>query len=44
MANLPLEALKRWVIAASAGNHAQGVALSAQNEVQSCNRDAGNHS
>ncbi|AGF47195.1 threonine dehydratase [Candidatus Kinetoplastibacterium desouzaii TCC079E] len=30
MANLPLESLKRGVIAASAGNHAQGVALSAK--------------
>ncbi len=30
MANLPPEALRRGVIAASAGNHAQGVALSAQ--------------
>jgi threonine dehydratase len=30
MANLPKDALKRGVIAASAGNHAQGVALSAQ--------------
>ncbi len=30
MANLPTEALKRGVIAASAGNHAQGVALAAQ--------------
>jgi threonine dehydratase len=30
MANLPAEALKRGVIAASAGNHAQGVALAAQ--------------
>src|SRR5690606_1808744 len=29
MANLPPAALKRGVIAASAGNHAQGVALSA---------------
>ena len=30
MANLPAHALKRGVIAASAGNHAQGVALAAQ--------------
>ena len=30
MANLPAEALKQGVIAASAGNHAQGVALAAQ--------------
>ena len=30
MANLPVDALARGVIAASAGNHAQGVALSAQ--------------
>jgi threonine dehydratase len=30
MVNLPPEALKRGVIAASAGNHAQGVALAAQ--------------
>ncbi len=30
MANLPEDALKRGVICASAGNHAQGVALSAQ--------------
>jgi threonine dehydratase len=30
MANLPAQALKRGVIAASAGNHAQGVALAAQ--------------
>ena len=30
MAQLPAAALKRGVIAASAGNHAQGVALSAQ--------------
>ncbi|NMG54349.1 threonine ammonia-lyase, biosynthetic [Aromatoleum aromaticum] len=30
MAHLPLQALKRGVICASAGNHAQGVALSAQ--------------
>lgn len=30
MANLPAEVLARGVIAASAGNHAQGVALSAQ--------------
>ena len=30
MANLPTEALQRGVICASAGNHAQGVALSAQ--------------
>ena len=30
MANLPANALKRGVIAASAGNHAQGVALAAQ--------------
>ena len=30
MANLPLDALKRGVICASAGNHAQGVALAAQ--------------
>ncbi len=30
MANLPPEALKRGVIAASAGNHAQGVAMSAR--------------
>jgi threonine dehydratase len=30
MANLPAAVLKRGVIAASAGNHAQGVALSAQ--------------
>ena len=30
MVNLPAEALRRGVIAASAGNHAQGVALSAQ--------------
>ena len=30
MANLPPQALKRGVICASAGNHAQGVALSAQ--------------
>src|SRR5215207_8141460 len=30
MAQLPQEALKRGVIAASAGNHAQGVALAAQ--------------
>ncbi|CAG0986912.1 threonine dehydratase [Methylophilaceae bacterium] len=30
MANLPKEALDKGVIAASAGNHAQGVALSAQ--------------
>jgi len=30
MANLPADALARGVIAASAGNHAQGVALSAQ--------------
>ena len=30
MANLPQEALNRGVIAASAGNHAQGVALAAQ--------------
>ena len=30
MAHLPLAALKRGVIAASAGNHAQGVALAAQ--------------
>lgn len=30
MANLPKEALQRGVICASAGNHAQGVALSAQ--------------
>jgi threonine dehydratase len=30
MANLPAEALARGVICASAGNHAQGVALSAQ--------------
>jgi threonine dehydratase len=30
MANLPADALKRGVICASAGNHAQGVALSAQ--------------
>ena len=30
MANLPQDALKRGVICASAGNHAQGVALSAQ--------------
>lgn len=30
MASLPAEALKRGVICASAGNHAQGVALSAQ--------------
>ncbi|NOS97496.1 MAG: threonine ammonia-lyase, biosynthetic [Methylotenera sp.] len=30
MANLPAEVLKRGVICASAGNHAQGVAMSAQ--------------
>ena len=30
MANLPAHALRRGVIAASAGNHAQGVALAAQ--------------
>lgn len=30
MANLPMDALKRGVICASAGNHAQGVALAAQ--------------
>jgi len=30
MANLPVDALKRGVICASAGNHAQGVALAAQ--------------
>lgn len=30
MAHLPVDALKRGVIAASAGNHAQGVALAAQ--------------
>ena len=30
MANLPADVLKRGVIAASAGNHAQGVAMSAQ--------------
>ena len=30
MANLPADALKRGVIAASAGNHAQGVAMSAR--------------
>jgi threonine dehydratase len=30
MANLPAQVLKRGVIAASAGNHAQGVALAAQ--------------
>ncbi|MCK6429982.1 MAG: threonine ammonia-lyase, biosynthetic [Burkholderiaceae bacterium] len=30
MVNLPADALKRGVIAASAGNHAQGVALAAQ--------------
>jgi len=30
MANLPAAALKRGVVAASAGNHAQGVALAAQ--------------
>ncbi len=30
MANLPADVLKRGVIAASAGNHAQGVALAAQ--------------
>jgi len=30
MAHLPADAIKRGVIAASAGNHAQGVALSAQ--------------
>lgn len=30
MANLPTDVLKRGVIAASAGNHAQGVALAAQ--------------
>src|SRR5437764_13860698 len=30
MAKLPAESLKRGVIAASAGNHAQGVALAAQ--------------
>src|SRR5262245_17726765 len=30
MARLPREVLKRGVIAASAGNHAQGVALAAQ--------------
>ncbi len=30
MARLPREQLKRGVIAASAGNHAQGVALAAQ--------------
>jgi threonine dehydratase len=30
MAKLPADALKRGVVAASAGNHAQGVALSAQ--------------
>ena len=30
MANLPADALKKGVIAASAGNHAQGVALAAQ--------------
>src|SRR3990167_8989749 len=30
MANLPPEKLKQGVIAASAGNHAQGVALAAQ--------------
>ena len=30
MARLPAEALRRGVIASSAGNHAQGVALSAQ--------------
>ena len=30
MVNLPPEQLKRGVIAASAGNHAQGVALAAQ--------------
>ncbi len=30
MANLPADALKRGVICASAGNHAQGVALAAQ--------------
>src|SRR5690606_25847937 len=30
MANLPRRALTRGVLAASAGNHAQGVALSAQ--------------
>lgn len=29
MANLPKEALERGVICASAGNHAQGVALAA---------------
>jgi len=29
MANLPLESLARGVVCASAGNHAQGVALSA---------------
>jgi threonine dehydratase len=29
MANLPADALARGVITASAGNHAQGVALSA---------------
>ena len=30
MANLPADVLARGVIAASAGNHAQGVALAAQ--------------
>jgi len=30
MANLPVHALRRGVIAASAGNHAQGVALAAE--------------
>ncbi len=30
MAQLPMEILKKGVIAASAGNHAQGVALAAQ--------------
>ena len=44
MAQLPAAALKRGVIAASAGNHAQGVALAAQKlGCSGDDRDAGDH-
>jgi hypothetical protein len=43
MAHLPPEQLKKGVICASAGNHAQGVALGATSWAAGRDRDAGDH-
>ncbi len=43
MANLTPAQLKRGVICASAGNHAQGVALSARGWAAGADRDADHH-